>query len=462
MQRLGGRPRRQRPARAAAARPAQNAGWAQLPTPLLHACFALLPLDARLLAAGVCAGWRAAAAAQDWTRLSFHGCAATTNNMKRNQLFLAAARRAGNAAVALELAMSEDEYTRHISRRVLLEVLRANGATLREVSLGDELYSEMELAEFVKAVPHAHVFAAQADLCSQPLALPMLRNEPPFAALRLHKVGLYHDVFAADLHTLMSAVAAHTSLRTLKVNSFFTAAAEINAVVDAAVSLGLCELTIETRAFVLPTAAALPRLLQSEALTALTIKNGFLDSEDYPQVRMSLASAVALAAALRTNSTLTALSIERLRLWETDAADSLLVALTSHPSLRSISFDNNEVPAATAVKIGAALGVLIAADAPALESLQLYNCQLGDAGMAPVVAALPRNTHLRVLDIDRSSMSVPFARAHLLPALQACTSVHTIHGRHGCRDSCISEFMPGLGQELEQLLSPRRPAEAAR
>ena len=59
-------------------------------------------------------------------------------------------------------------------------------------------------------------------------------------------------------------------------------------------------------------------------------------------------------------------------------------------------------------------------------------------------------------------MSEPFARAHLLPALQVCTSVHTIHDRDGCRDSCISKFMPGLGQELEQLLSPRRHAEAAR
>ena len=115
-----------------------------------------------------------------------------------------------------------------------------------------------------------------------------------------------------------------------------------------------------------------------------------------------------------------------------------------------------------AVTVGSALGALIATDAPALESLRLYNCQLGDAGMAPVVAALPQNTHLRVLNFDRNSMSEPFARAHLLPALQVCTSVHTIHDRDGwCRDSCISKFMPGLGQSW-QLLSPRRPAEAAR
>ena len=173
-------------------------------------------------------------------------------------------------------------------------------------------------------------------------------------------------------------------------------------------------------------------------------------------------SAAALGAALTANSTLAALSIEAVSLWE-DAHDAvaLLAALQSHPSVRCISFDGNRAPAATAAAIGSALGALIAADAPALESLNFFWSQLGDAGMGPVVAALSRNTHLRVVNIDGGHMTEAFARAHLLPALRACTTVHTVRGLGYC-DQHLFDSELGFAQELEQLLSPRRPAGAAR
>lgn len=239
----------------------------------------------------------------------------------------------------------------------------------------------------------------------------------------------------------------------------------INVFVSTSVSVpSACEFTIIVQPCLSAAAVtAFPRLLQSKALTTLTIRGHFAGDRDSDPV-FSTASVEALGAALSVNSTLTALHLEGIGLWD-DALDTsaLLAALQSHPSLRSISFNGNVVPAAMAAAVGSALGALIADDAPALESLDLHNCLLGDAGLGPVVAALQRNTHLRVLAIDGNSISEPFARAHLLPTLQACTTVHSLGARsYESSSECLDKNKPGIGQELERLLSPRRPAEAAR
>ena len=71
--------------------------------------------------------------------------------------------------------------------------------------------------------------------------------------------------------------------------------------------------------------------------------------------------------------------------------------------------------AADAVTMGAALGALVAADTPALEELQVGGNHLGDGGMRPLCDALPRNTHLHTLEVDKNSMSVAFVRQQLHP-----------------------------------------------
>jgi len=459
MQRLDGSPQRNLAAVVAAALcPSQmnvQGGWAQLPVPLLHAAFALLPLDARLHAAGVCTDWRAAAAAQDWSRLRFKGCALPVSD----KLFLAASRRAGHAAVLLELPACPDR----ISYVVLLEVLRANAATLSEVGLGDEYYSDAALTELMETVPHVRVLVANMSCRSHERTGAMLRKEPPYAALFLRKLWLYIE-HGHDVLMLMNAAAIQASLRKLyTMHSGFETYGTLDAVVDVAVSLGLSELTISFTVGLLAGAAtALPRLLQSEALTALAIMGGPLKNA-FDTVPACLPQ---LGAALRANRTLTALSLESVGLWK-DGHDTtaLFAALQSHPSLRSISLGRDRVPAAMAVAVGSALGALIAANAPALESLSIVNCQLGDAGMGPVLAALSRNTHLRVLYINHNSMTEPVMRAHLLPALQTCAGVHTIRSPYAVlpfHSDRLSVSQPGIGQELEQLLSPRRPAKATR
>ncbi len=68
---------------------------------------------------------------------------------------------------------------------------------------------------------------------------------------------------------------------------------------------------------------------------------------------------------------------------------------------------------------GAPLGTLVAANAPALQELNLRFCQFTDAALAPLVDALPANTHLRMLDCRNNLLSEAFKRDRLLPAVRA-------------------------------------------
>ncbi len=73
--------------------------------------------------------------------------------------------------------------------------------------------------------------------------------------------------------------------------------------------------------------------------------------------------------------------------------------------------------------IAPAIGMLIAANTPALDRFVLLSCNLGDAGMRPLLEALPRNTHLSTLAYVESGMSDAFMRDVLLPAVRANTSL---------------------------------------
>jgi hypothetical protein len=72
------------------------------------------------------------------------------------------------------------------------------------------------------------------------------------------------------------------------------------------------------------------------------------------------------------------------------------------------------------------LGTLVAANAPALQQLSVSCCQLGDAGMGPLVEALRHNTHLRSLYCRCNYTSEAFARDRLLPAVRANTSLRRL------------------------------------
>jgi hypothetical protein len=172
----------------------------------------------------------------------------------------------------------------------------------------------------------------------------------------------------------------------------------------------------------------LARLLGGGALKELVIRgDGF-------QLLLDAPSAQVLSAALRSNSTLTAVTLSNVGLWrDVAAAAAVLGALTAHPSLRTLVLDVNAdaVDAAHQAAVGAALGALVAADAPALHVLRVSYCGMSDAALGPLVDVLLRNTHLRELRMSGNRLSEAFASARLLPAVRANAALRELVLRGG-------------------------------
>jgi hypothetical protein len=101
---------------------------------------------------------------------------------------------------------------------------------------------------------------------------------------------------------------------------------------------------------------------------------------------------------------------------------TLLGAVTAHCSLRQLSVSHNPIGDAQEAA-GAALGALVAANAPSLVVLDLFDCGVQEPALGPLVDALPANTHLRTLELGEVTASVPFLRDRLLPAVRANTSL---------------------------------------
>ena len=106
------------------------------------------------------------------------------------------------------------------------------------------------------------------------------------------------------------------------------------------------------------------------------------------------------------------------------AVAALLSGLVGHRSLEAltVSLTPLEDPAA----VGAALAALVAADALALVELDVSNCHLREAGLGALLDALPRNTHLRELEIRGNDPPAGFMRARLLPAVRANTGLRRL------------------------------------
>jgi hypothetical protein len=405
-----------------------------LPSAVVLLIFAQLPVDLRARCACVRRGWRAALSERSlWTRLDVSRTSGVTTAVT-DALLRGAAARAGGLLLTADVSGS-----RAVSREALLALATANADMLHELrachgacdvdfaarnllSLGDAealLHAAPQLRVLNVDVRCDGVAEARRALCAE---------EGLLAPLRTH--GLHvsvHGATEADMLALAADAASHAWLQELCLFDAVPTPAALHAVVEAALTRRLTALHFLLCGLPPAFAPALARLLGGSS-----IKDLFVWEQIGGAALLDAPAATLLAGALRANATLASLRLWSMQLWDDAAAAvTLLGALTAHPSLHTLGLAHNRVPEADRTAAGAALGALLAANAPALTELDVSYCWLGDAGMAPLLEALPRNTHLRTLKCSANNMTEALAAAVLLPAVRANASLRALTtGRH--------------------------------
>jgi hypothetical protein len=440
-----------RSARVAAAVERATTALSPLPLSVVLHIFSLLPVDCRLRCAEVCRCWRSVLTERSlWTRLDL---SVTSGVFVRappdfrkplDALLRCAAVRSGGALQSLHINGG------CVSHETLLEVVAANGGALGELHARDGVtwngFSAAEGEALLSAAPLLRVFGTGMYCTDEDaqVARRALRNEAPFGPLRVHTLYAEVDIDEAAVLAFAADVAAHASLRGLVLfGAPLSTAAALDAVVDAALARRMQAVTLNYCGITPASAPALARLLRSDALTTL---------ECWGNTNMLDAPAAAeLAAALRDNATLTSLKVCDAGVFDdASAAAALLGALNGHARLRLLWLDGNRVAAADLAALGASLGALVAANAPALTDLDVSSCALGDEGLRALVAALPHNTHLRTLNVSDDATSDAFSRDVLLPAVRANTSLRRLviyDDLFGYADADISREMQSRAQQ---------------
>ncbi len=422
-----------------------------LPPALVRDILLRLPADQRARAACVSRSWRTAMADPAlWLRLDLSFASGVTCRVDGAALRAAAARARGGLVT---LNVSDRTILWAATRAVVAE----NDASLRQVRLPGvgNLTTLAQLEALLAAAPALQMLEADVR-CGFAAARRLLRNEPPYVPLLLRCLVVSLDVERSDFLALAADLRAHPSLIVLHIHSNDQLLLrEVDALVDAALALRLTSLQLYTARLPPGIGPALARLLSSTALTRLHLYNM---EDDVDVAFLDVPGAALVSSALRANCTLRDLSLRDVGLWEdVKAAVTLLGALTGHASLRSLDLVFNRVRVvAVAPAIGVALGTLVAADAPALEDLNLSWCRLGDAGLGPLCDALPRNSHLQGLEAVVNDMSDAFAAQRLLPAVRANTSLRNL-----AVDKGEGEENAPAAEEAMQLVKARKAAHAA-
>jgi hypothetical protein len=394
---------------------------------VLHIFTCLLPVDDRLRCACVCRSWRAALSDVSlWTRLDLSRTSGVRAPTGRHGSLDAALRcAAAHARGGLQSLRLDGARVTHAA---LLQVAAANAGALRELRArvghdsSDPGFTPAQLHALLAAAPRLRLLAADVYCTADDVAAArrVLRND----ALRVtHVEACLHNTRAAsDVVALAGDAAAHAALVgiALAIAPLRTPAA-LDAVVDALLSSrrGIQTLALHYCGLSPASVPALTRLLDDSGGGALTTLEcwdmGLLDAP----------AAAVLADALRANGTLTSLTLVRVSaLAAPSVTAELLGALTGHVSLRALRLGEECVEDAAAA--GAALGALLAANAPALMQLHVSGCSLGDDGLRALLEALPHNTHLRQLQCASNGMSKAFAQRVLLPAVRANGSLREL------------------------------------
>lgn len=415
-----------------------------LPLALKRAIWLRLPMDTRLRCAEVCRSWRDALAdASLWTTLDL-SCLPIMEVASTLALLNAAARRAGGQLARLDLC---DYFFSRLcavwgGERGIPALLRALGpsaASLRELCiLKTDLYPGTapscapieQVRELEHALPSLTALDCRVDAAPDD-AVPLLLGEEPTRALTLRYLktdgGLLTTVEAWQ--ELCSAVAACASLETLALVSPWLDAPAATALVDCALARRLKCVSLISCVLPLESAPVLARLLREGQLEAFVLCM-LRTAPAEPYGREDIAPLLReLASAARESRTLRSLVLDDVGLWrDMRAGKEMLAALTAHPTLRELYLMHCGVRIREHDRaVGVALAALVAANSPSLTRLNVRANLLREAALAPLLAALRGNTHLRELTVRVYQASPEFERDVVQPAVAASRGVLVVH-----------------------------------
>jgi hypothetical protein len=144
--------------------------------------------------------------------------------------------------------------------------------------------------------------------------------------------------------------------------------------------------------------------------------------------------AMSLGDTLRTNVTLTRLTLTGIGLGQANNRSAVLLTLLyHHPCLRvlDVSFNNmTVVTAAVRAAFGLALAGLLGCKLSALTALDVSHCELGDADVACMFDLLRVDSHLEMLRCGGNLLSDAFLRGQLPDGVRANTTLHCIDCHH--------------------------------
>ena len=210
--------------------------------------------------------------------------------------------------------------------------------------------------------------------------------------------------------------------------------AEVDALVDAAITAGINYAHFGGFGLSQNALPALGRLLQSPGFECLIITN---DDDDYNMFKGP--ALPSCCDALRNSMSLKTLKLCGVMYWaDTEAASQLIAALEGLPALHELSLAFNRTDGTPAVQraAGECLARLIARST-SLRVLNLCDTILGEAGMTPIFQALGRSRTLVELSLYEgigSEFARNFVSDVVLPAVRACTCLRKLTGLANARD----------------------------
>jgi hypothetical protein len=385
-------------------------GFSSLPDEVAKKIFSGLPLDTRLRSREVSPVW--CALLEDvslWQRLDFSKVAARRLSVAPTLgLVRAAIARAKGTLHTLNLVILTK-----VSLAALVELVAENGKSLRTLTTPEALDLGAEnVARLRLAAPLCELNCRVKCEGAEVVALLGCELVCPFY-LQVHDLDTQQQ--QTDFAT---ALASRTGVMELwLVGGNLVGGATLEGLARATVAAGVeriafiyCRLT----PMALP---ALTLLLRPSVLRILNIYSSGVSLFTGPDLP-------AFCDALRSSSSLHNIMLCECELWADPAgAGMVLAALAVRTTPFELCLKLNHVGETQAQRFttGTQLTQLITRGR--LEALQLSYCNFGEAGLAPIFAALSLATRLESLKLLDEVMSGEFARDVVLPAVRANNSL---------------------------------------